>query len=123
MSHRVLVVEDDADLLELIRFKLSNGGFEVLGIEDGERAWEFLSEDGGRPDAIVLDVMLPGMDGFALLKRIKRHEELEDVPVLMLTAVGDEDDMVEAMEVGAEDYVRKPFSPSVLQARVRRLVE
>lgn len=117
---RALVVEDDPDIVELIEHYLKAEGFEVEGIADGRRALERLR--GGGHDVVVLDLQLPGLDGLSLCAELRRDERTRALPVIMLTARGDEADRVVGLEVGADDYVVKPFSPKELVARVRALM-
>lgn len=114
---KVLVVDDDPDLLPLIGFALERAGFLVVKAADGEQGWErFRSES---PDLAVLDINMPGIDGFELARRLR---EASDVPILMLTVRGEEEDVVRALETGADDHLAKPFSPKVLVARIRALL-
>jgi two-component system alkaline phosphatase synthesis response regulator PhoP len=117
---RALVVEDDPDIVELIGHYLRAEGFEVEGIGDGRHALERLR--GGRYDVTILDLQLPGMDGLSLCAELRRDKRTQALPVIMLTARGDEADRVVGLEVGADDYVVKPFSPKELAARVRALM-
>jgi DNA-binding response OmpR family regulator len=117
---RALVVEDDPDIVELIEHYLKAEGFEVEGIADGRQALERLRA--GRHDVVILDLQLPGMDGLSLCAELRRDERTRALPVIMLTARGDEADRVVGLEVGADDYVVKPFSPKELVARVRALM-
>lgn len=114
---RLLVVEDEEDIRNLIRFNLEEEGFQVTVAGNGREAWFKVEQD--RPDLIVLDIMLPGMNGIDLCKRIR---EKYDIPVIMLTARTEETDVVLGLEVGAEDYIRKPFSPRELMARIRAIL-
>ena len=114
---RVLLVDDDEALCELLAEYLEGEGFEVVAVHDGERAVARAAEGGW--DAVVLDVMLPGLSGFDVLKRIR---PILPVPVLMLTARGEDTDTVLGLELGADDYVAKPASPRVLVARLRALL-
>lgn len=120
MSH-ILVVEDDEDLSDMLSYKLGSEGYDVTIHSDGTEAWGHLEDAEEPPDIVLLDVMLPGLDGFALLKRIRDEPELEETPVVLLTGRGKEEDVVRGLELGADDYVTKPFSPSALVARIRRL--
>lgn len=114
---RVLLVDDDEALCELLSEYLESEGFSVRSVHDGAQALEVAQQESW--DAIILDVMLPGLNGFDVLKRLK---PLVDVPVLMLTARGDDTDTVVGLELGADDYVAKPASPRVLIARLRALL-
>jgi two-component system phosphate regulon response regulator PhoB len=113
----ILVVDDEEDLLELVRFHLSREGYAVLLAETGEEAWRKVR--GNIVDLMVIDLMLPGIDGLELTRRIKSDDRLRAIPVIMLSAKGDEVDIVTGLELGADDYITKPFSPRVLLARIR----
>jgi DNA-binding response OmpR family regulator len=117
---RALVVEDDPDIVELIDHYLKAEGFEVEALGDGRQALERLR--GGGHDVVILDLQLPGLDGLSLCAELRRDKRTRSLPVIMLTARGDEADRVVGLEVGADDYVVKPFSPMVLVARVRALM-
>jgi len=116
---RALVVEDDPDIVELVHHYLKAEGFEVEAVGDGRRALERLRAGGN--DLVILDLQLPGMDGLTLCAELRRDERTRALPVIMLTARADEADRVVGLEVGADDYVVKPFSPKELVARVRAL--
>ena len=116
-NERILVVDDEEDLLELIRYNLSKEGYRVTCVETGEEALEHASRE--RTDLIVLDLMLPGVDGLEVCRRLKAEASTRNIPVVMLTAKSEEVDLVIGLEVGADDYVTKPFSPRVLLARIR----
>jgi two-component system OmpR family response regulator len=117
VAGKVLVVEDDPTLLEVLRYNLSQQGYDVLTAADGAAGLD--AARSGRPDLVILDVMLPKMDGYEVC-RILRQETM--VPILMLTARTDETDRVVGLEVGADDYVTKPFSMRELMARVRAML-
>ena len=117
---RALVVEDDPDIVELIDHYLKAEGFEVEALGDGRLALERLR--GGGHDVVILDLQLPGLDGLRLCAELRRDKRTRSLPVIMLTARGDEADRVVGLEVGADDYVVKPFSPKELVARVRALM-
>ena len=116
----VLVVEDENDIRALLLFHLRKAGYLAWGAETGEKALEMIRAN--PPGLVILDIMLPGMDGVALCRRLKRDPLLAAVPVLMLTAKGEEYDVVGGLDAGADDYAVKPFSPPVLLARVRTLL-
>ena len=116
-KEKILVVEDEADILELVRYNLSREGYHVTGTLTGEDALRKVRSD--KFDLIVLDLMLPGMDGLAFTKTLKNDSELRRIPIIMLTAKGEEADIVTGLELGADDYIAKPFSPRVMVARVR----
>ena len=116
----ILIIEDEKDLAELIAFNLEREGFRALTAHDGLTGLDQVSRI--KPDLVVLDLMLPGMLGTELCKTMKRNEKTAAIPVLMLTAKGEEIDKVVGFEVGAEDYVVKPFSTRELMLRVRALL-
>ncbi|MBI3183416.1 MAG: response regulator transcription factor [Myxococcales bacterium] len=117
MPSRVLLIDDDARLAELLSDYLSQNGVQLTAANDGPRGLSAL--EAGAYDAVLLDVMMPGMDGLEVLRRIRTRS---DLPVLMLTAKGDETDRVVGLEIGADDYVAKPFSPRELLARLRAVL-
>lgn len=116
----LLVVEDEQDLLEVLRFSLSREGFSVRTAENGEDAIRMVRQK--RPDLIVLDLMLPTIDGLSVCRALRSNDQTRDVPILMLTAKGEESDIVKGLEAGADDYVTKPFSPKVLLARINTVL-
>lgn len=113
----ILVVEDEEDILELVTYSLSKEGYQVHGAVSGEEGLKAVRSN--PPDLVVLDLMLPGVDGLEVCKRLKADPRLVQIPVVMLTAKGEEADIVTGLELGADDYLTKPFSPKVLIARVR----
>jgi two-component system phosphate regulon response regulator PhoB len=117
---RVLVVDDEEDLLELVRYNLSKEGYEVECVSSGEQA--LLAARRSLPDLIVLDLMLPAVDGLEVCRRLKADPATRDSPIVMLTAKSEEGDVIVGLERGADDYVTKPFSPRVLAARIRALL-
>ena len=119
MPRRALVVEDDPDIVELLEHYLSADGWTVEALPDGRRALERARAGGYQ--LVILDLQLPGMDGLALCTELRREAATRDLPVVMLTARGDEADRIVGLEMGADDYVVKPFSPKELVARVRAL--
>jgi two-component system phosphate regulon response regulator PhoB len=110
-------VDDEEDILELVRFNLVKEGYQVTGALTGEEALR--KARSASFDLIVLDLMLPGIDGLEVTKKLKSNEKTQDIPIVMLTAKGEEADIVTGLELGAEDYITKPFSPRILIARVR----
>lgn len=114
---RLLIIEDEADIRELISFNLEMSGYEVEKARDGEEGLAMARSSAF--DLIILDLMLPGMDGLKVCSQLKREPDTKSVPVIMLTARSEDDDVVEGLETGADDYVTKPFSPRVLIARVK----
>jgi two-component system alkaline phosphatase synthesis response regulator PhoP len=117
---KALVVEDDPDIVELIAYYLKAEDFSTVAWADGRRALEQLRTE--KFDVVILDLQLPGMDGLSLCREIRGDKRTSGLPVIMLTARGDEADRVVGLEVGADDYVVKPFSPKELVARVRALL-
>ena len=115
---RIVVVEDDEVTAALIRHRLSREGFEVTLYADGSEALAGLS--GSDFELVILDAKVPGVDGFELLERLRERTDLEGVPIMMLTGMGSEADVVRGLGLGADDYMLKPFSPTELVARVRR---
>jgi len=116
-KEKILVVDDEEDILELVRYNLSREGYQVTGTLTGEEALRKVRSDSF--DLIVLDLMLPGIDGLALTRTLKNDARLRSIPIIMLTAKGEEADIVAGLELGADDYITKPFSPKVMIARVR----
>ncbi len=116
----ILIVDDEEDIIELIKYNLKNEGYSVLKAKTGEQAMELVNRS--RPDLIVLDLMLPGIDGLKVTKHLKNSEQTNDIPIVMLTAKGEESDIVTGLELGANDYISKPFSPKVLIARIRAIL-
>jgi len=114
---RVLVVDDEPPILELVRYNLEREGFEVVTASDGAEGLARARER--RPDLIILDVMLPGMDGWEVCRRLRALPETAGVPIIFLSARGEEVDRVLGLELGGDDYVTKPFSPRELVARVK----
>lgn len=118
MSQKVLVVDDEESILTLIKFHLEKAGLTVITAEEGKKALEKVKEE--KPDLIVLDIMLPGMDGIEICKRMRKEDY--HTPILMLTAKDEEIDKIIGLEVGADDYMTKPFSIRELMARVKALL-
>src|SRR5713226_4656087 len=117
---RVLIIEDDRDIVELVRYNLANEGFQVSAARDGSTGLSQVKKS--PPDVLLLDLMLPKLPGLEICKEIRRDPSLNRLPILMLTARGDEADRVVGLEIGADDYVTKPFSPRELAARVKALL-
>jgi two-component system alkaline phosphatase synthesis response regulator PhoP len=116
----ILIVDDEEDIRELVALNLRREGYQILTCDTGERALELVRSK--KPDLVVLDLMLPGVDGLEVCRRLKADPDSRRIPVVMLTAKGEETDIVAGLELGADDYVTKPFSGKVLVARVRRLL-
>jgi len=116
----ILIIEDEQDIRELVKYNLQREGFAVLEAESGEQGLTLVER--AAPDLILLDLMLPGKDGLEICRILKREERTRDIPVVMMTARGEESDIVTGLELGAEDYVVKPFSPNVLCSRVKAIL-
>lgn len=117
---RVLIIEDDKDILNLVAWHLKAADYEVLKAEDGVSGLDVALRE--KPDLIILDLMLPGMDGLDVCKSLKRNKETGPIPIIMLTARGEEADRIVGLELGADDYVVKPFSPRELVLRVQAVM-
>lgn len=117
---KILVVDDEKDIVELIAYNLEQEGFTVLRAYDGQAAWKTVKTE--KPDLVVLDLMLPGISGLDVCKLIRRHTETENLPVIMLTAKSDQIDKILGLELGADDYMTKPFSVRELIARIRAVL-
>jgi two-component system phosphate regulon response regulator PhoB len=120
MSKRILLVEDEAPIREMVKIVLEQNGFETIEAEDYDIALEKIGEP--YPDLILLDWMLPGGSGVQLAKKLKQLEFVKDIPIIMLTARGEEEDKVRGLDAGADDYVTKPFSPKELIARIKAVI-
>lgn len=120
MPKRVLLVEDEAPIREMLEFVLEQSGFETIQAEDYQIALDMVKEP--YPDLILLDWMLPGGSGVQLAKKLKQHEYTRDIPIIMLTARGEEEDKVRGLDSGADDYITKPFSPKELVARIKAVM-
>lgn len=118
-KENILVVEDEEDILELVTYNLTKEGYTVTGLTAGDQAYPTAKNI--LPDLIVLDLMLPGMDGLDICKMIRKDSKTEHIPIIMLTAKSEESDIITGLELGADDYITKPFSPKVLIARIRSL--
>ena len=116
----IFVVDDEEDILELIRINLDREGYKVTCIEAGEECVKKAREK--LPDLIVLDLMLPGIDGLDVCKILKNDSKTRHIPIIMLTAKGEESDIVTGLELGADDYMTKPFSPKILTARIKAVL-
>ena len=119
-KEKILVVDDEEDILELVRYNLTKEGFNVLCASTGEEGLNAAKSK--LPDLIILDLMLPGIDGLDVARSLKSEKNTKDIPVIMLTAKGEEADIVTGLELGADDYISKPFSPRILIARVKAVL-
>lgn len=120
LKRKILVVDDEKNLLALVCLHLRMAGYEPLFAEDGDNALKLAVEQ--KPDLIILDLMLPKIDGWEVCKQIRALPEIGSMPIIMLTARGDIEDKLKSFELGADDYVTKPFSPKELVARVNRVL-
>ena len=117
---RILVVDDEEDILELVRYHLAREGYSVVCAASGEVALQSAKDD--PVDLIILDLMMPGIDGLEVARRLKQNSDTKDMPIIMLTAKGEEADIVTGLELGADDYITKPFSPRILMARTKAVL-
>lgn len=120
MSAKILIIEDEPSIQELLAFNVRQTGFQALCAEDADSAWGQIRSN--MPDLILLDWMLPGISGVMLAKQLRADAHTKDIPIIMLTARGEERDKVQGLESGADDYVTKPFSPRELMARIRAIL-
>ena len=120
MAKKIVLAEDEPQIARLVEFKLKKEGYQVTWKENGEEALEAIKAE--EPDLVILDVMMPVMDGYEVLRRLKEDENLKSIPVIMLTARAQERDVVKGIDLGAEDYITKPFHPAELLARVKRIL-
>jgi len=116
-KERILAVDDEADILDLLRYNLKREGYDVLTVGSGEDCLDCAEKM--HPDLILLDLMLPGIDGLSACRMLKENSKTKHIPVIMLTAKGEESDIVTGLELGADDYIPKPFSSRVLCARIK----
>ena len=120
MAKKIVLVEDESQIARLIEFKLRKEGYQVTWKENGEEALEAIKAE--KPDLVLLDVMMPVMDGYEVLRQIKEDENLKSIPVIMLTARAQERDVVKGIDLGAQDYITKPFHPAELLVQVKRIL-
>jgi DNA-binding response OmpR family regulator len=116
----ILVADDDPDILTLVSFRLERAGYDVVAATNGEEAVQIAHHR--RPDLAILDVMMPRLDGYEATRELRKHEETSRIPVILLTARVQEDDVTRGFDAGADDYVKKPFSPQELGARVQAVL-
>ncbi len=119
-KERLLIIEDDEDILELLRHNLTKEGYAVETAADGEQGLDRAKDQ--PPNLVLLDLMLPGIDGLQVLKSLRAESRTAFLPIIILTAKGEEADVITGLELGADDYITKPFSPSVLLARIRAVL-
>jgi len=120
ISDLILVVDDEVDILELVCYNLEESGYRTIRVETGEEAIEQVRKT--HPDLIILDLMLPGINGLEVCRILKNDQSTGGIPIIMLTARGEESDIVTGLELGADDYITKPFSPRVLLARINAVI-
>jgi two-component system phosphate regulon response regulator PhoB len=113
----ILIVEDDENIQQLVGYNLAKAGYHVLYAENGERALAQVKQE--LPDLMVLDIMLPGLTGFELCKILRKEPQTKTLPIIMLTAKGEENDVTTGLDLGADDYITKPFSPKILVSRIK----
>ena len=119
--HRILIVEDERDIADLIGFNLQRAGYEVIKAHDGVEGTELALRE--RPDLILLDLMLPGRDGYSVFRELRRDTRTVNTPVIMLTARAQTEDRIQGLEAGADDFLTKPFSPKELMLRVQAILK
>jgi len=119
MTKRILIIEDEKDIQDLLQYYLKREGYKVQGVEDGESGLRKIGQE--RFDLVILDLMLPKMDGLEVCRILRSRKQSADIPVIMLTAKAEEADRIVGLEIGADDYVTKPFSPREVVARVKAL--
>lgn len=117
MKNKIAVIEDDRDINELITYNLQKEGFNIIRSLDGGQGLFLVQKE--HPDLVLLDLMLPGMDGLEICQALKQNSATKDIPIIMITAKGEESDVVVGLQMGADDYIVKPFSIKVLMARVK----
>ncbi len=120
MAHSLLIIEDDTAIRDMLCFSLKYAGFECDAVADAEQGLHWLGHQ--QPDLILLDWMLPGIDGIEFIRRLRAHENYSVIPVIMLTAKGESEDLIKGLSIGADDYVNKPFSPPELVARIKAVL-
>lgn len=120
MKEVILVVDDEEDIRELVRYNLTKAGYDVVAAASGEEGLTLAQQV--RPALVVLDIMLPGIDGLEVCRKLRADPNLSKTPIVMISALGEEKDIVSGLELGADDYVSKPFSPGVLLARVKSVI-
>jgi len=120
VKKKILVIEDDKDISELIAYNLEREGYEIACLYDGSQAVDFVNKR--KPELIILDLMLPEVDGIEICRTLKSDAATKHIPIIMLTAKSEEADVVVGLQMGADDYIPKPFSPKVLVARIKAIV-
>jgi two-component system alkaline phosphatase synthesis response regulator PhoP len=120
MKEKILIVEDEKDIIKMLDYNLKKEGFKTLSAHDGENALDLVNRE--CPDLVILDLMLPGIDGLEVCKTLKNNTKTVSIPIIMLTAKSQESDKIIGLELGADDYVTKPFSPRELIARIKAVL-
>lgn len=121
MAHeKILIIEDEQDIIELLTYNLEQEGYQMFFSTSGEEALTMVHQK--NPDLILLDLMLPGVDGLEVCRNLKQNDSTRNIPIIMLTAKSEDSDVITGLEMGADDYVPKPFSPKVLVARIRSVL-
>jgi DNA-binding response OmpR family regulator len=120
MATDILIVDDEPELRQLISFHVENAGYDVMTYPDGEACWNQLQQADSPPELLLTDVMMPNMDGFQLVENLRQSDDFSELPVIMLTGRGKEADVVQGLDVGADDYLTKPFRSQELLARINR---
>lgn len=120
MKNKILIVEDEKDILELLKYNLEKEGYKALCADNGGKALDLIKKD--RPDLIILDLMLPGLNGLEICKILRKDDTTVNLPIVILTAKDTESDIIKGLELGADDYITKPFSPKVLIARIKAVL-
>lgn len=119
-DHTILVIEDEEDIQELLLYIIRKEGYQAAAVDSGERGLKAAIRQ--HPDLIILDLMLPGMDGLSVCRKLKASEDTRDIRIIIVSAKGEEADIVAGLELGADDYVTKPFTPGILMARMRAVL-
>jgi len=120
VAKNILIIEDEEDIIELVKYNLKKEGFNVYSSKDGEEGLDKVYEL--NPSLVILDLMLPSIDGLEIAKRIRKDDDLNHIPIIMLTAKSEESDVILGLELGADDYITKPFSPKVLISRIKAVL-
>ena len=119
-QEKILLVDDEEDILELLKYNLKREGYRTIGVMTGEAALKAVETES--PNLIILDLMLPGIDGLEIARKLKANQKTSKIPIIMLSAKGEESDVVTGLELGADDYITKPFSPRIVIARVKAMI-
>lgn len=120
MKPKIVLIEDEADIADLLKLQSEIEGYKMIAESDGVNGFQTIEKE--RPDIVVLDLMLPGMSGLEVCRKMKAHSDLKTVPVIMISAKSEEVDVVVGLELGADDYVTKPFSPKILFSRIKAVL-